>query len=103
MVGECLQIAWWYVEAGQNDYLTMNIFPVSPVTVWVLGMKEKSGGDISSGGSSEPLDTNNNVLFWIDTRIPTSLNHTSLPIFEDKARINIDLSLYDLNPPPRST
>ena len=54
----------------------------------------------SSGGSSEPLDTNDNVLFWVATRIPTSLNHISLPIFGVEARIDINLPLYDTDPPP---
>ena len=98
MVGKCLQIM------SRRDKTitwlrTFFRFPLWQYECW--GWRRRAG--YSSGDSSEPLDTNNNVLFWTATRIPTSLNHTSLPIFGVEARIDINLPLYDLNPPSRST
>ena len=95
MSSDCLMIC----RGGTKrlpDYEHSSGFPCESMSAGDEG-EERWG--YSSGDSSESLDTNNNVLFWIATRIPTSLNHTSLPIFEDEARIDIDLSLYDLNPP----
>ena len=70
-----------------------------------------SGEENDSDGSTEPLNDDDDILshnsadYNSYTNSP-SQNHTSLPllsgdpIFGDEARIDIDLSLDDLDPPP---